>query len=216
MVIQILRFVSPHPWGSPAAEGFRKSASLDRIVASLFVNCPGKISKKRVAFSAGSHVLWTPVYIKPDGQVKHTAPAFGMEGWTEGWLASRSPPYRSEKNSSGKDIDITPLILDKKSSASRVEVVYDNRFILSFNHCTIPDEVTERLQSSEGGHRLVISGTGRYLLPQLVFRSADGSCAGSIGITIPGGQSLMVNPGDGGHSSSEAGWANWRVVRVFE
>lgn len=216
VVIQILRFVSPHPWGSPAAEAFRKSASLDRIVASLFVNCPDKRSEKRVAFSAGSHVLWVPVYIKPDGQVKHTKPTSGTERWTEGWLASRLPPYRSENNPSGRDIDITSLILDKKSSANCVEVVYDNRFILSFNRCAIPDEVTERLQPTGGGHRLVISGTGKYLLPRLALWSADGNHAGSIGIAAPGVGSLMVDPGGGGRFPSEASWANWRVVRAFE
>jgi len=130
MVIQIPRFASPHPWGSRTAEVFRESVGLDQIVASLFDNLSEDTSK-RFAFSAGSHILWTPVYVRPDGQPKHEKPVSGTNGWTETWLASRLPPYRSANCASGLEIDITPLILDKKFSTGPVEILYDNRFVLS-------------------------------------------------------------------------------------
>jgi tRNA(Ile)-lysidine synthase len=217
MVIQILRFVSPHPWGSHTAEASRKSAGLDRIVASIFDNSLDKTSKKRFAFSAGSHVLWTPVYINPDGQFKRAKPVPGMDGWTEGWLASRSPPYRSAKGPSGPDIDITSLILDKKYSADHVEVLYDNRFILSFDLHSIPDRIFYQLRTTLGGYRLIVTSIGKCFLPRLVFRSSNGHDVEDIGISGPApkvGPVTMVPEGDG-HSPG-AVWANWRSVRVFE
>jgi len=215
MVIQILRFVSPHPWGSRTAEVFRKSVGLDRIVASLFGN-PSQATSKRFAFSAGSHVLWTPVYVRPDGQLKHEKPVLGADGWTEAWLASRLPPYRSANCVSGLEIDITPLILDKKSSTGPVEVLYDNRFVLSFDPSAIPDEVLEQLRAPSAGRRLVIAPTKKYFLPHLAFRVSNGNALEDIDTSPgPSGGPVAEVLGICGHSYG-AGWANWRLARVLE
>ena len=215
MVIQILRFVSPHAWGSHSAEAFRKSASLDRIVTSLFDNTLSKTSKKRFTFSAGSHVLWTPVYVSPDGQLKHTKPILGTDGWTEGWLASRSPPYRSASGPSGLDIDITSLILDKKPSANHVEALFDNRFILSLNLHAIPDRIFDRLRTPLGGHRLMVTAVGKYFLPCLALHSSHGHDVENIGVPGPVPQvgSVTKVPGSDGPMVD---WANWKFVRVLE
>ena len=216
MVIRILRFVSPHPWGSHTAEAFRKYPSLDRIVASLFHNSLGETSKKRFAFSAGSHVLWTPVYFNADGQLKHTKPGPGTDGCTEGWLASRSPPYRSTNGSPGPDIDITSLILNKKS-ANQVEVLYDNRFILSLNLRTIPARIFNRLRTPPGEHRLMVTAMGKYFLPRLILQSSSGHEVEDVSMPDPALKegSLTMVPESDGHSS-EVDWASWRLVRVFE
>lgn len=216
MVIQALRFVSPRPWGSHTAEAFRKSAGLDRIVASLFDGSLDKTSKKRSAFSAGSHVLWTPVHIDPGGQLKRTKPIPGTDGWTEGWLASRSPPYRYANGPSGADLDITSLILDNKSSATHVEALYDNRFILSFNLRAIPERILDRLRTPPNVHRLMVTAIGQYLLPCLAFHSSDGRHVEDIGMPSPAPQvgSVTVVPG-GGKYQSEVEWVNWRLVRAF-
>ena len=195
MVIQVLKFASPRPWGSHTAEAFRKSAGLDRIVASLFENSLGKTSKKRFAFSAGSHVLWTPVYINPDGQLKRTKPVPRTDGWAEGWLASRSPPYKSPGGTSPLDVDITSLILEKRSSTNYAELLYDNRFILSIGLRAIPDRILDKLRTPQGEHRLLVTAVGRYFLPRLVFQSLEGHNVEDI---------------------TEVDWANWRPVRVFE
>jgi len=218
MVIQILRFVSPHPWGSHTAEVFRKSAGLDRIVASLFGNGFDYTCKKRSAFSAGSHVLWTPVFVRPDGQLKYTKPVSGTDGWTEGWLASRSPPYRSADGPSGLELDITSLVLDKESPTNPVEVLYDNRFILSIDLHATPGEVFKRLQSGSASHRLVVAPTGKYFLPRLLFRLPNGNAAEDIAIPGPissGVESPAAVSGIYGYSS-EGGWASWRLARVFD
>ena len=215
MAIQVLRFVSPHPWGSHTAEGFRRSAGLDRIVTSLFGNVPGGAPKK-AAFSAGSHVLWTPVYIRPDGQLKHAKPVSKTENWTEGWLASRSPPYRSANGPSVLEVDITPLILDKKSSADTIEVLYDNRFALSFDLRTIPDEVFERLRTPSVGHQLVVAATGKYFLPRLILRAPNGTAVEDIGMSGPSPYVSATAVSGIYGCSVGAGWANWRLARVFE
>lgn len=217
MTIQILRFVSPRPWGSRTAEAFRKSFGLDRIVASLFDKSSDKTSGDRLAFSAGSHVLWTPVHINPSGQLKHTKPIPGTDRWTEGWLASRLPPYKPANGPSGSDMDITSLILDKKPFANCVEILYDNRFVLSLNLHAIPARIFDLLRTPPGGHRLMVTAIGKYFLPRLVFRSSDGHDVEDIDMPGPApeiGPVKMV-PGSDGHTS-EVGWANWRLARVFE
>ena len=175
MVIQILRFVSPHPWGSHAAEGFRKSNSLSRIILAVFDNASKGSLMGATAFSAGSHVLWTPVYIRPDGRMKYMKPIPGADGWTEGWLASRSPPYRTTSGTPELETDITPLIIDKQYSADPINILYDNRFVLSFHPREIPAEVFKRFRvSPTSEYRLLVTATKKYSLPRLALRPPSG------------------------------------------
>jgi hypothetical protein len=163
----------------------------------------------RVAFSAGSHVLWTPVYITPSDELKYTKPMIGGDGWTEGWLASRSPPYRSTRGPSGLDIDVTSLVLAKKSE--RVEVLYDKRFLLTFNLHGIPENVIKRLGTSSGKTLLVVTATGKYFLPRLVLRSSNGDDVEDVGISGP-----ALDAGSGYGQLDGVGWANWRLARVYQ
>ncbi|KAF9642714.1 hypothetical protein BDM02DRAFT_1952404 [Thelephora ganbajun] len=186
MVIQILRFVSPHPWGSHTAEGFQKSAGLDQIAASIFDNASSNTSKKRFAFSTGSHVLWTPVYVRPDGQLKHAKPGSGADGSVEGWPASRLPPYKYANGPSGLEIDVTFPMLENRSCRDPVEVLYHNRFVLSFDPRVMPEETLKQLQTSLGKHRLAVTTTGKYFPPRLVFRSSNGNYVKEIDVSGPG------------------------------
>lgn len=216
MVIQTLRFVSPHPWGSRTAEGSRRLASFDRIVASLFNHRSDKPFKNRAAFSAGSHVLYTPVYITSEGRLKREKPISSKSGWTEGWIASRLPPYTDAIGPSGLEVDITPLVLDEKPSTNHVEVLYDNRFVLSLNSHTIPDKVFGRLQTSSS--KLVVTATGKYFLPRLVLRSSNEDDIieeVDISDTTPEVGSVVTVSGSDGHSS-KASWTSWRLARAFE
>jgi len=220
IAIQVLRFASPHPWGSHAAEGFRKSDSLDRIISAVFDNVSDSNSTGRSAFSAGSHVLWTPVYVRPDGQIKHAKPISAVDGWTEGWLASRSPPYRTTGSASELERDITSLIADKRSSGDPVEILYDNRFALTFHPRDIPEEVFERFHASpSSGQRLLVTATKRYFLPRLTFRLSNGD---AVKDTTMGGSNSSPNmlPTTNvlGSSGTFVGvdWARWRLVRLFE
>lgn len=170
----------------------------------------------RTTFSAGSHVLWTPVYIRPDGQVKRTKPISGANGWTEGWLASRSPPYRTTSGASELEIDITSLIIDKQSSADPIEILYDNRFALTFHPRAIPGDVFERFQTPpSSGHRLLVTATKEYSLPRLSFQLSSGDMT----MDGPNPSSNMVPIIDALESSGTfagANWAHWRLARLLE
>ena len=220
IAIQILRFVSPHPWGSHAAEGFRKSESLDRIISAVFDKVPNGDSTGRTAFSAGSHVLWTPIYVRPDGQIKHTKPISSADGWTEGWLASRSPPYRTASGALKLELDITSFIVDRRSSADPIEILYDNRFVLTFHPRAIPGEVFERLcVSPSSGQRLLVTATNKYFLPRLTFRLSNGDAIEDAAMGGSGSSPNMLSMTNMLGSFGTfvgADWANWRLARLLE
>jgi tRNA(Ile)-lysidine synthase len=208
--------VSPRPWGSHTAEGFRKSDSLDRIVSCLFdevSGAPNHASKGRVAFSAGSHVLWTPVYVRPDGQIKHVKPNSGTDEWNEGWLASRSPPYRTAGGPAELEVDVTSLILNQRPSTDPVEILFDNRFLLTFDLPAIPEEIFSRFST---GDRLVATPTKKYFLPQLVFRPSDEDVIEDPAISDTGPTTQPVTDLFAGHGRfSGTDWADWRHIRAF-
>jgi len=213
-VIQILRFVSPNPWGSRAAEGFRKSDSLNRIIFALFDNASDGSLVETTAFSAGSHVLWSPVYVRPDGQIKHTKPIPGAGGWTEGWLASRSPPYKITGSATELETDITPLIIGEKSLADPIGMLYDNRFVLTLHPWEIPTEVLERFRASPtSGCRLLVTATKKYFLPRLTFRLSSGDMIEDI---ETGGSESGPNMSGSSGTFAGADWAHWKLARSFE
>ena len=213
MVIQVLRFVSPNPWGSHTAEGSRRASGLDRIIAALFSGSCGDTPAQLVAFSAGSHVLWTPVYVRPDGELKYAKPTSGADGWTEGWLASRAPPRRTSNGPPRTDVDITTLAVGGTPS---VDVLYDNRFVLTLGVDAIPERLLERLRS--GDTLLMITATKRHSLPRLLLRSSNGDDVEEVDTPGPApkaGSVIGAVPGGGGCPSG-VGWARWRLVRAFE
>ena len=212
--------MSPHPWGSHAAEGFRKSDSLDRIASAVFGNASYGGSTGRSALSAGSHVLWTPVYVRPDGQIKHTKPISAADGWTAAWLASRLPPYSTTSGASELEVDVTSLIVDKQTTTDPVEILYDNRFVLSFYPRAIPAEVLERLRAhSSSGQRLLVTAAKKYILPCLAFRRPKGDTVKDAAIGGPGSScNVLPMTNTLGNSGTFAGvdWVGWRLVRSFE
>lgn len=212
--------MSPHPWGSHAAEGFRKSDSLDRIAFAVFNNASKVNFSARSAFSAGSHVLWTPVYVRPDGQIKYTKPISAADGWTEAWLASRLPPYRTANGTSELEIDVTSLIIDKQSLADPIEILYDNRFTLSFYPRAIPAEVLGRLCAHpSSGQRLLVTATKKHVLPCLAFRQPNGDAVEDAAIGGPGFNRYvlpMINTFGNSGTFTGAGWVDWRLIRSFE
>ncbi|KAL1720084.1 PP-loop family-domain-containing protein, partial [Schizophyllum commune] len=67
LITRVLRYVSPHPWGTLQAEANRQTQSLERIRKALFgpdaTTLPRNSSQalpSPVPFSAGADVLWTP------------------------------------------------------------------------------------------------------------------------------------------------------------
>lgn len=160
MVLRILRYISPHPWGSTRAQAGRRRDSLQRIVQRLWD--PDPASDARARFEAGANVLWTPLRISSDGRLKYERP---KRGERFGWLASRAPPPRLCRLDFDRDVS-AELMPPRR----RAEVLYDGRFLVTFRIDAIPpgDPVITSLK--EGYGRVILVFGGRWLWPQVVWR----------------------------------------------
>ncbi|KAB5596255.1 hypothetical protein CTheo_240 [Ceratobasidium theobromae] len=108
LVHRVLRYVSPHPWGSPESQAGRKFTRVQRILERVLDPNPTP-----TPFAAGAHVLWTPVLIRPDNSIRYTTTGPGCRAW----LASRQPPFSS-----------TPL--DVEIEPGTALLFWDNRFLI--------------------------------------------------------------------------------------
>ncbi|CAE6505083.1 unnamed protein product [Rhizoctonia solani] len=109
LVLRILRYVSPHPWGTPESEAHRRRTSIERIAQRVLHE-----QEKQVSFCAGAQVLWSPVWVRPDGRIRTRRAGEESCGRTKGWLASRQPPTTS---------------LERKVHPGE-SIVWDNRFFV--------------------------------------------------------------------------------------
>ena len=128
MILRLLRYVSPNPWGCVSAEAHRRTQSLNGIAARIFwstdpsgppkgttqSSAPGTSDKRVLStFSAGSDVAWTPSTstVRPDGSIRirrYQPPAQSSSPESSsaitGWLIHRLPPpsrARSQKHAGG-------------------------------------------------------------------------------------------------------------------
>jgi tRNA(Ile)-lysidine synthase len=160
LVLRILRYISPYPWGSARAHAGRRKESLRRIVQRVWD--PNPASKDRTRFEAGANVLWTPFRISRYGRLKHGQP---LRGERFGWLASRAPIPRVCQSDFDRDIS-TELSPQRR----RAEVMYDNRFLITFRLDAIPPGDPIMKSVIEGSGRIVLVLRGRWLWPQVVWR----------------------------------------------
>jgi tRNA(Ile)-lysidine synthase len=161
MALRILRYISPHPWGSTRAQAGRRRESLQRIVHRVWD--PDPASDARSRFEAGANVLWTPLRICRDGRLKYERP---RRGERFGWLASRAPPPRHCRPDFDRDIS-AEIARPRRQHA---EVLYDNRFLLTFRLDAIPPGDPVMISLKEGHGRVMLVLGGRWLWPQVVWR----------------------------------------------
>jgi hypothetical protein len=90
LILRILRYVSPFPWGSPQAESGRSSDSIRLILRTLLQ--PG--TAKRLSFVAGSWVQWTPVVIRADGKIVKRDQLRQGAHERRAWLVERQLPFK--------------------------------------------------------------------------------------------------------------------------
>ena len=160
-------------------------------------------------------MLWSPVYVGPRGQIKYTKSISAADGWTAAWLASCSPPYSNTGGASGLEIDVTSLIVDKQATADPIEILYDNRFLLSFYPRAIPAEVLERLRAHPSpGQRLLVTSTKRHIQPILAFRRSNEDAVKDAA-TDHDVLSMSNTHGKSGKFIG-ADWVDWRFIRSFE
>lgn len=171
LVHRILRYVSPHPWGSPESEAGRRHSSIQQILQRVWTSAHNADSNTHTglgSFTAGAHVLWTPVRLFPNGSFRLLStptlrpPSLDNRHMSRpAWLVSRQPPSAQALRTLIIDID-----LDAGTRASgSLNVLWDNRFII---------RLREELGSGRDGDRLVIRPKGRLVLPKVVHVWEDG------------------------------------------
>ncbi|KAI9446309.1 PP-loop family-domain-containing protein, partial [Lactarius indigo] len=158
MVLRILRYISPHPWGSTRAQAKRQRERLQHIVERVWD--PDPASEARAGFGAGANVLWTPFRISRDGSLKRRQPQTGERF---GWLASRAPPPRHCRTES--DRDVSALLA---ASGQHAEVLHDNRFLVSFQLDWVPADDPIMASVQEGSGRVMLVLGGRWLWPEVI------------------------------------------------
>jgi tRNA(Ile)-lysidine synthase len=178
MVLRLMRSVSFHPWGSLRADGDRRQKRVNQITEKIWV--PNPFAHKIRMFVAGGGVLWTPVAVK-DGRIR-TPDRIFTGGFAEdsrlAWLASRQPPLRRSKlEAMGQpnplEVNITPTLVQalkawKNGASSTFEILYDCRFIVTFNMEKMPEKLANRIMIPETKEKYMIYPNSRWYWPQVV------------------------------------------------
>ena len=172
VILRILRFVSPNPWGSPRAEGGRRRHSLARIASYIWGTRSLPLgSRAPTSFAAGSQVLWTPVIVLPNDTIRPRDQQSPPDGKL-GWIATRQPPTRKSRRSAASSlrspclVDITHVFAEPHIT----EVMFDCRFTLRFRP-PFPAVLTFPVNSSS--QQILIVSHGRYFLPRILLRRAN-------------------------------------------
>ncbi|KAA1469356.1 hypothetical protein DENSPDRAFT_599409 [Dentipellis sp. KUC8613] len=171
IVLRILRYISSEPWGSAASQCHRRSSSILSIAQRIWdTDTP---FARRLAFTAGAQVQWTPVRICQSGKLKFGAP---REGDRVGWIASRMPA--EARKAAAVYLDITDALRaklkyrkDGHGPGPVLRMLYDNRFFLTFHLDRIDPWTAGALLEGEG--RVKIVPDTRWSWPRIVWERDD-------------------------------------------
>jgi hypothetical protein len=181
VVSHILRYLSPFPWGSPAAQSHQQSSSIQRICNALQTENP--MNHKLRRFCAGSGVDWLPVGLVGDSHVltnpdKVNAWIKLKKGPVEyGWMASRSiPSWKKPKDD--PSMDVTKSLGDALAQGeARLQVLWDNRFLVTFD---LRKMATFIQALHNGSRKIAILSASPFIRPQVVLMDHTGNCASEI------------------------------------
>lgn len=188
MIMRILRYISPKPWGSLRADGNRRIGSIQRLVDTIWA--PPSEEGPPPFMVAGSGVIWRSAWVYEgysDRSSRLHIPR-SKDSWMrrrgEGdrlaWLASRQPPYekRVRHHPDGSPLedtlymDLTDILSQARQNAQTIkdglEVLYDCRFLIRFNIAKMPSEIGMSL--SVGRSKVVIEARTRWFYPQILWR----------------------------------------------
>ncbi|KAF9068298.1 PP-loop family-domain-containing protein [Rhodocollybia butyracea] len=168
LVLRILRYISNHPWGSLAAQSKRRSHSLLLLVEKLWGS-----NHFTPSFTVGAGVVWRPVAMKGYGFRIIRRGFYGLQdGEQFGWIATRINPPSSEKQGPPLWVDITRLIASKFiAGESSCQILYDNRFFITFNLTLLPSRIEEVIRSSRG--EIMLAPDSDWFHPHVVLRRPD-------------------------------------------
>lgn len=165
IITRVLRYVSPHPFGSLAAQAGRRTEKLELARLALFRSKPHSVPHS--AFQCGARVAWRPVTIRPYGDFVHR-PAHNSDE-EPGWLLHRAKPGRYDRFPVESDLtDIVHTAAGEGLSTATFE--FDSRFELSLDiHA-----MTEELGSPIDQYRFFVEGAPVYCTPRVWACSTKG------------------------------------------
>ncbi|KAK0196573.1 PP-loop family-domain-containing protein [Armillaria mellea] len=168
VVLRILRYVSPHPWGSLRSTNMRRRRSLEHILFKL--NSDPYVTQN---FVAGSGVKWSSVIFDRDGVRALPKMSKREPGQLVGWIASRQPPTQKQLDF----IEPNPLYYDVTASLRKAfssgnpswTLLYDCRFAVRFDITAMPSLIAELLRFPDT--QIVVIPTDLFH-PRVVFKRA--------------------------------------------
>src|SRR5258708_8528300 len=170
IILRILRYVSPNPWGHVTSEAKRRARSISLISSQVWpTDDREKSALPPAPITAGSQVLWVPVTTSREGKIRRAVP--NEVGPTlSGWFAIRQPPYQTHGECGNRfhSCSSDARCIATSSHTNVITVVFDLRFLMRITPHTSP--YAPRL--SLGKHTLVVSGYGPYHLPCIAVRTA--------------------------------------------
>ena len=164
MVRRILRYISPHPFGSLLAEARGDRSKLQRIVERLWGS--GAESSRSSIGVAG--VLWVPSSLHPNGRLKTRLSHAGEPVW----FIQRQPPERRMVASPANPVTIDISQFFAAYPQEAFTVLYDNRFALTFSVPIMPEEFRARIFGSGSEVRVIVEPDTRWFAPRVVLREA--------------------------------------------
>lgn len=162
MLLRLLRYVSPFPWGTTRAEAGRRQDSLSRTMNALW-------GVQRRRFLSGGGVVWTPVVLRHSGAIKF--PEVELAKDIKGWLVSRQPPPISSKEADPAILDITQAFRSALLNKTALELCYDCRFLMRFEPLALPRQMLSLLEGNVHLARIVIRPETRFCLPRVIWRT---------------------------------------------
>ncbi|KAG9015099.1 hypothetical protein FRB94_004218 [Tulasnella sp. JGI-2019a] len=177
LVLRILRYVSPRPWGSPLAEAGRNSRSIDGIASHLFrsestINQPHAVA----SFTMGGGVLWREGVLRGP-ELQATPISILSKDWKPEptdelcWIAHRAPP-RTYQEKATVESDITSAVVGSmdisRTSAAGGEqkLLWDCRFAITLYPWLLSPKHKQLLR--EGGWTVLIRPVEPFQLPEVV------------------------------------------------
>lgn len=124
------------------------------------------------SFDAGAGVQWKPVVVR-DGEIR--TPDVLRPGRSDyiAWLACRKRPARDTSHE--LTVEVTPLLLsrlDSQDTSERLEVLYDNRFLVTFDLAKIPKSLHDDLASGRAQVK-IIPGRACFIPIVVLHRSSE-------------------------------------------
>ncbi|KAF8333550.1 PP-loop family-domain-containing protein [Cantharellus anzutake] len=164
IILRVLRYVSPNPWGHNTSQSRRKATSIALIASRLW---PMAGQELHAPFAAGSQVLWASVPTLQEGLLLRTSSVCERGAVTPAWLAVRQPLYRRRCPCHNNGSPETgSLCLPHDGDGTVITVVFDLRFLIRITPHANP--LISRLKMDK--LCFSVSGHGPYHLPLITLR----------------------------------------------